>query len=60
MLQLVALTCGAGTDKVLDHGAQVGGVEVAAQSVQGALNALMSVVVHRGDEFLEKGAPGGM
>jgi hypothetical protein len=55
VLGLIPLTCGAGVDIVLHRRAKVGRVEVAAETVQRALDALMSVVVHKGEHLVEQG-----
>ena len=52
MLRLVALASEACAHVVLYGPAQFGGVEVAPESMKGALNALMTVVVHRGEDLL--------
>jgi hypothetical protein len=53
VLRLVALACGACPDIILDRPAQVGRMEVAAQAVQGTLDAFMAVIMHCSEDFLE-------
>ena len=55
VLGLIPLTCGGGVDIVLHRHVEVGRVEVAAETVQRALDVLMSVVVHRGEHLVEQG-----
>jgi hypothetical protein len=50
----VALTGGTHAHVVLDHGTQVGGVEVAVKSVKGALNTLMSIIVDGCQDLMQQ------
>ena len=47
-----ALADCAGADVILDDAAHVGEVEVTTKAVKGALDALMTVVVYRGQNLL--------
>lgn len=58
MLGLVPLTRGAGAYEVLDDGAEAGGMDVAAESMKGALDTFMAVVVDGGDDLVEEWGAG--
>jgi len=51
VFRLVALTGSALADEVLDDAPEVGGVEVTAQPVQRALDALVAVLMYSGDDL---------
>ena len=55
MLRLVPLTSGAGTDEVLNVLAHAGEVEIAAESMERALDALVSVLMDRSDDLQDDG-----
>ena len=54
MLGLVALTGGTSANKVLHQAPQVGEVEVAAESVYGALDAFMAIIVSGSQDQLQQ------
>jgi len=59
VFDLVSLADDAGTNEVLDGSMRVRHVEVAAQSMEGALDAFMIVVVSRGEDRGQQGERGG-
>ena len=60
VLGLVALTGGARTHIVLDHGTQVRRVEITAEALECVLDSFVAIIVNGSEEFLEEGAPGRM
>ena len=54
MFRLVALTGSALADEVLDDAPEVGGVEVTAQPMQRALDALVAVLMDRGNDLCQQ------
>jgi hypothetical protein len=52
VLRLVPLAGGASTDKVLDDGPYAQEVEVTVKAMEGALNALVAVIVHGSQQLL--------
>ena len=53
VVRLVALTCGAGADEILDHTAHGWEVEVPAEAMESPLHPFMAVVV-RGSHHFEQ------